>query len=64
MDCQILAVREVSKGLRIAHVSAAGLFGEVPAADDVKQAGAGVLRIKLVCRDGRLGASVRVERKG
>ena len=64
MECQVLAIREVGKGLRIAHVAAGGLFGDVPAAEEIKERGPGWLRVKLVVREGRLGASLRVEKKG
>lgn len=64
MECRVLAIREVAKGLRIAHVSAGGLFGDVPAGEEIKEPGPGWLRVKLVVREGRLSASLRVEKKG
>lgn len=63
MEVQVLAVRTVGKGLRIAHVKAGEFFGDCPAAPDVVERGPAFLRINLVCRDGRLGASLRVERR-
>ena len=64
MQVQVLGVRVVGKGLKIAHVKAGKFFGDVPAEEGVEPGAPGWLRIELVCRDGRLGASVRCEKKG
>lgn len=64
MEVQVLGVRVVGKGLKIAHVKAGKFFGDVPADDEVTASAPGWLRIELVCRDGRLGASLRCEKKG
>lgn len=63
MDADVLAVRTVSKGLRIAHVKVGQVFGDVPAGADVEAGAAAMLKVTLVSREGRLGASVKVERK-
>lgn len=62
MQVDVLAVREVGKGLKIAHVKAGRFFGDVPAARDVEPQQPAFLRITLVAREGRLGASLKVER--
>lgn len=62
MDVNVLAVRTVANGLKIAHVRAGEYFGDVPAAGDVQQGDVARLKITLVCRDGRLGASLRCEK--
>ena len=60
MECQVLAIREVGKGLRIAHVAAGGLFGDVPAAEEIKERGPGWLRVKLVVRVPAFASMLRV----
>ena len=65
MQCKVLYLRDVGgKGFRVAHVEAAGMFGDVPAGETVKGPGPGVLRSRLVVRRGRLEVSVRVEASG
>lgn len=63
MQVQVLGVRTVAKGLRIAHVQAASFYGDVPAANDVQPGAPGWLRVRLVCQGGRLGATLKVESK-
>lgn len=63
MEVNVLAVRMVGKGLKIAHVKAGEFFGDVPATDEVEPGQPAYLRISLVARDGRLGASLRCEKR-
>ncbi len=63
MDVQVLSVRAVGKGLKIAHVRAGEMFGDCPASEQVSESGPATLRVKLIVREGRLAASLRVEPK-
>ena len=64
MECQVLYVREVGRnGLRIAHVNAGGLFGDLPAAEGVKGPGPGVIRSRLTVTRGRLECRLQVQEK-
>lgn len=60
MEVRVLSVRTVGKGLRIAHVRFGDLVGDCPAAPDVVEGGIGYLSVKPQVREGRLGATVRV----
>lgn len=60
MQCEVLAVRDVkTSNVRIAHVRAAGLIGEVPC-DSGVEVGQAVLRVRLRLYQGRIVANVRV----
>jgi hypothetical protein len=61
MDVQVLQVRIVGKGVRIAHVKAGDMFGDVPARDGVQAGQSAVLKNILRVRDGRLVAALYVE---
>jgi len=63
LQVEVLSVRPTRGGLKIAHVRAGEFFGDVPATGDVIEGAAAHLRVTLVCRDGRLGASLRCERE-
>lgn len=58
---QVLQVRIVGKGIRIAHVKAGDLFGDVPARDGVQVGQPAMLKNGLRVRDGRLIAALYVE---
>jgi hypothetical protein len=62
VEVEVLAIRTVGKGLRIAHVKAGKLYGDVPALDDVTEGCKGFLRSSLGIREGRLQCFLRVEK--
>ena len=62
MNIKVLQIRTVGKGIRIAHVKAGDLYGDVPATDDVKENTEAFLRTTHGVRDGRLQAFLRVEK--
>lgn len=62
MQVQVLQIRTVGKGLRIAHIKANDLYGDAPATEDVKENSEAFLRTTLGVRDGRLQAFLRVEK--
>lgn len=64
MKVHVLGIRIVGKGIRIAHVKAGELFGDVPARDGVQAGQAGSLKNTVMVRDGRLIASLYVEPLG
>jgi len=61
MKVEVLQVRIVGKGIRIAHVKAGDLFGDVPARDGVQVGQLAMLKNGLRVRDGRLIAALYVE---
>lgn len=63
LQVDVLSVRPTRGGLKIAHVKAGEFFGDVPAMADVQEGAPAHLRVTLVCREGRLGASLRCERR-
>ena len=62
MKVQVLQIRIVGKGLRIAHVKAGDLFGDVPAGDGVNEGQVALLKNSVRSIAGRLQSSLRVER--
>ena len=59
---QILQVRVVGKGFRVAHVKAGDLFGDVPCVDGLEPGAMACLKTSLVVVGGRLQASLKAER--
>ena len=62
MEVLVLAIRTVGKGLRIAHVKAGSLFGDVPAVEGINEGEYGFLRATMGVRDGRLQSFLRLEK--
>jgi len=61
MKVQVLQVRTLGKGIRIAHVKAGDMFGDVPARDGVQVGQPATLKNSIYLRDGRLMAGLYVE---
>ena len=59
MQCQVLAIRQTTGGMYVAHVQVGQFFGDVPAEEGVKP-GRAELRNKLRVRNGRLESVLRV----
>ena len=63
MKVNVLGIRIVGKGIRIAHVKAGELFGDVPARDGVQVGQPATLKNTVMVRDGRLIASLYVDQQ-
>lgn len=63
MQVLVLQIRTVGKGIRIAHVQAGTLFGDVPATEDVFEGNQAQLVTTMGVRDGRLQAFLKVQKQ-
>ena len=62
MKVTVLQVRQIPKGMAVAHIQCGQLFGDCLATPDVTGPGEYDLKSTLVVKEGRLTALLRVEK--
>ena len=54
MECKVLGVKQVSSGLRFAHIQVGQLFGELPCEEGIQADSMGFVKVTAVARNGRI----------